>query len=126
VSSYGLHNGMFVARFITGPSSLLLRLAVADERTDSPDVILLRPDPLYGNLAESEARACVLTGTDEANREFGTAHHPVAAEYVADNDGGGRLLRRVAWAIVKRLAERGRVGFSGRSETRLTRAEATA
>jgi hypothetical protein len=107
VPSFGLHDGLFTVQFVTGPSSLLLRLALADERIDSPDVTVLRPDPVYGNPDEAAARACVLAGTDEANSDCGTAYHPLAAEYVADNDADGRLLRRAASAIVRRLSSGG-------------------
>jgi hypothetical protein len=111
--AFRLQKGMFTVQFITGPSSLSLRLAIGSMRPESLDVILLQRDSHYGNVNEAEAGACVLAGTDEANRECGTAFHPLAAEYVADNDAKGRLLRWAAYSIVKRLAERGESGFPG-------------
>jgi hypothetical protein len=58
-------------------------------------------------------RIAVLAGTDEANAAHGTNLHPLLVQYAADNDGKATLLRRAAFAIVRRLAECGDTGYDG-------------
>jgi hypothetical protein len=104
-------NGKFAAQFITGPSSIFLRLEFSEHRIDLPAITLLQSDFRYGNPDECSARESLIAGTDDANIECGTNFHPKSAEYIADNDRNGLLLRIAASAIVKRLAERGEAAF---------------
>lgn len=113
---FSKRNGVYEARNITGPRSVLLRLELGAERSERPHVTVLRPDARFGDPDPDAVRAAVLSGTDEANATFGTAYHPRVVQYAVDNDRPAHLLRRAAWAIVERLAERGESGFEGYGE----------
>ena len=85
-------------------------------RNEDFKVAALATDGLYRDPPPEVVRARVLEGTDEANRELRTAFHPWLARYaVEDFNERCVILRRAAFAIVQRLAERGEVGYEGLS-----------
>jgi hypothetical protein len=116
VSSFSKRDGLYGVQIITGPRSVLLRLELLDERIEDFEVAALATDGLYRDPPPEVVRARVLEGIDEANREFGTAFHPWLARYaVEDFNDQCVMLRRAAYAIVQRLAERGEARYEGLS-----------
>lgn len=114
--SFSKRDGLFGVQIITGPRSVLLRLEVLDERCNEFEVIALEKNWLYSNPPPDVVRSRVLEGTDEANLQFGTAFHPWLARYaVEDYNDQCIMLRRAAYAIVQRLAERGEAAYEGTS-----------
>jgi hypothetical protein len=114
--SFARRNGLYGTQIITGPRSVLLRLALGPERVEFPVLVVLRPDARFGDPVPEAVRTAVLAGAAEANAALGTALHPQRLEYAADNDGQCTLLRRAALAIVTRLAERGEEGYDGHDD----------
>jgi len=114
--SFARHDGLYGAVIITGPRSVLLRLAFGPERVESPVLAILRPDARFGDPVSDVVQAAVLAGVAEANAALGTDLHPQRVEYSVDNDGECILLRRAAFAIVARLAERGEGGYDGHDD----------
>ena len=47
--SFARHDGLYGALIITGPRSVLLRLAFGPERVESPVLAILRPDARFGD-----------------------------------------------------------------------------
>ena len=68
-------------KYVTGPQILLLMLDLQDERIEDPLITAMIEAQIYGNPAEESLRAAVLAGTDEANRDHGTAWHPLEIRY---------------------------------------------
>jgi hypothetical protein len=105
-------SGLYCVEIITGARSVYLRLELQGERTQLPQVRPLVPGGLYRSADVETVRARVLEGTDEANREFGTAFHPSVIRYaVEDFHAECPMLRWAARAIVGRLAQLGESGY---------------
>jgi hypothetical protein len=68
-------------RIITGPQSLLLMLDLQPERVETPVVTAIQICPVYGQPLDEIVREAVLSGTDRANREFGTNLHLLEIRY---------------------------------------------
>jgi hypothetical protein len=114
VPSFSKRDGMYGVQIVTGPRSVLLRLELLEERVEDFEVIALATDGLYRDPPREVVRARVLEGTDEANRTFRMALHPWLARYaVEDFNEQCVMLRLAAYAIVRRLAERGEAGYEG-------------
>lgn len=102
----------FGAQYITGPECLLLYLDLQDERIEDPIVSALNEDRLYGNPNDTDVRAAVLAGTDEANNEHGTNWHPLEIRYSYSSwNKGCTLMRWAAKAIVDQLVTQGIESF---------------
>ncbi len=114
MSSFRKQDGLYGVQIITGPRSVLLHLELLDERIEDFEVAALSTDGLYRSPDEVTVRARILEGTDEANRQFGTSFHPWLARYaVEDYSDECYMLRRAAFAVVERLAQRREDGYEG-------------
>lgn len=107
-------NGLYGISVVTGPRWLVLRLEFLEERNDDFEVAASAVDGLYRKPDPAKVRACVLEGTDAANKQYGTSLHPWLARYSGDalNDNC-TMFRDAAFAIVERLAQRGEAGYEG-------------
>lgn len=114
--SFARLDGLYGVQIITGPTSVLLRLELLGERIEDFEVAPYMTEGQFRVPAPGLVRARLLEGTDEANREFGTSHHPWLARYAIDDDSDECfLLRRAAYCIVARLARSGEDGYQGPS-----------
>jgi len=101
-----------VNHIITGPQCLLLMLDIQPERIDDPFISAISECIIYGRPDDAIVRRAVLSGTDEANAEFGTSWHPFEIRFSYSGYDNARC-RLFAWAgynIVKALAT---IGLGG-------------
>lgn len=114
--SFSRGEGRYRVSIITGPQSVWLELELLDERIEDFEVTARYTGGLHRDPPPDIVRARVQEGTDEANREFGTSFHPWLARYAVDAYSEECfILRRAAYAIVTRLAQRGDDGYDGLS-----------
>jgi DinB superfamily len=65
--SFARRNGLYGTQIITGPRSVLLRLALGPERVEFPVLVVLRPDARFGDPVPEAVRTAVLAGAAEAS-----------------------------------------------------------
>lgn len=106
-------NGTYSVQVIGGPARAYLTLQLGSERVDNPDISPRVVGEPYHDVEPERVIARVLEGTDAANREHGTSHHPQRIWYAVEDWPERRLLTVAARAIVSRLAVFGDAGYVG-------------
>lgn len=96
----------FVVSYITGPSHVLLGLAVSRERSDSDVLMVRRPAArrcLCGSVEERRVREAVLAGIAAANHDLGSDWRPTEIVYVEDDSPRYSLYEHCAKQLVERI-----------------------
>lgn len=97
----------FFITYITGPSHVLVGLAVATGGDAGGVVMVRRRSPVAGcgcsPVDEGEVRRAVIAGVEEANRELGTRWRATEIVYAEDDSPRYSLYRHCAKLLIERL-----------------------
>src|SRR5688572_30327158 len=104
--SFWKDNTHFFISYITGPSHVLVGLAVT-KGADAGDVVMVRRSSSgrcgCGAVDETEVRQAVLGGIEDANRKLGTRWRASEIVYVEDDSPRYSLYRQCAKVLIERV-----------------------